>query len=44
MDFTIRFANKNDMKAVHDLIVELAIYEREEEQVEVTIADLQRDE
>ena len=43
MDFTIRFANKNDMKAVHDLIVELAIYEREEEQVEITIADLQRD-
>ncbi len=43
MDFTIRFATENDMKAVHDLIVELAVFEREEEQVELTVSDLKCD-
>lgn len=31
------------MKAVHDLIVELAVFENEEDAVEVTVADLERD-
>lgn len=43
MSFTIRFATKNDMQAVHDLIVELAVFENEEDEVEVTVSDLERD-
>jgi GNAT superfamily N-acetyltransferase len=43
MSFTIRFATKEDMKAVHALIVELAVFEKEEQAVEVTISDLERD-
>ena len=43
MSFTIRFATKNDMKAVHDLITELAVYENEPDAVEVSIEDLERD-
>lgn len=43
MSFAIRFATKNDMKAVHELIVELAVFENEEDAVEVTVSDLERD-
>ena len=43
MSFTIRFATKNDMKAVHDLITELAVFENEPDAVEVTVSDLERD-
>ena len=43
MSFIIRFADKNDMKAVHELIVELAVFENEEDAVEVTVSDLERD-
>lgn len=41
MDFTIRKAKKEDMKEVLDLIVELAVFEKEPNAVEVTIDDLQ---
>jgi len=43
MSFSIRFAVKDDMKAIHALIVELAVFENEEEAVEVTVSDLERD-
>lgn len=39
----IRKAQKEDMKAVLDLIVELAVFEKEPDAVVVTEADLQRD-
>lgn len=39
----IRRGTKNDMKAVHDLIQELAIFEKEPDAVVVTVADLERD-
>jgi len=38
-----RLATKQDMPRVLDLINELAIFEKEENAVEVTISDLQRD-
>ena len=40
MNFNCREANINDMKAVHDLIVELAIYEQEPNEVETTPEEL----
>jgi ribosomal protein S18 acetylase RimI-like enzyme len=39
----IRRGTKNDMKAVLDLIQELAIFENEPDAVVVTVADLERD-
>lgn len=43
MDYTLRKATKADMPQVLELINELAVYEKEPEAVEVTVADLQRD-
>jgi GNAT superfamily N-acetyltransferase len=43
MSFTIRFATKEDMKSVHDLITELAVFEKEPDAVEITVKDLERD-
>lgn len=43
MDYKIRLANKNDMAQVLDLIVELAVFEKEANAVEVTVEDLQND-
>ena len=43
MDFQVRKASKNDMPSVLKLINELAVYEREPDAVEVTVADLERD-
>ena len=40
MDFTIRNATKYDMPAVLNLIVELAIFEKEPDAVEVTVDSL----
>ena len=40
MNFNCREANISDMKAVHDLIVELAIYEQEPNEVETTPEEL----
>lgn len=41
MDIKIRKAVKDDMKAVRDLIIELAVFEKEPDAVEVTTKDLQ---
>ncbi|WP_034060865.1 GNAT family N-acetyltransferase [Lacinutrix jangbogonensis] len=43
MKNTIRLATKNDMKSVHDLIVELAVFEKEPHAVEVTAKNLESD-
>lgn len=43
MSFTIRLANAADMQSVHDLIVELAVYEKEPEAVVISVEDLKRD-
>jgi GNAT superfamily N-acetyltransferase len=40
---TVRLANESDMTAVHSLIVELAIYERAEDQVDTTVNQLIED-
>jgi GNAT superfamily N-acetyltransferase len=42
-DFTIRQATAADMPAVHDLIKELAIYERAEHEFVLTVAQLTAD-
>ena len=43
MDFHLREAVKSDMKGVWALINELAVFEKEPQAVEVSIADLERD-
>jgi len=43
MEFTIRSAHKNDMKQVFNLINELAIFEKEPDEVELTVSDLEND-
>jgi GNAT superfamily N-acetyltransferase len=43
MNFTIRPATKEDMPHALELIKELAAFEKEENAVEVTVADLQND-
>lgn len=43
MNFTIRNANKQDMPQVLNLIHELAIFEKEDDAVEVTVNDLEQD-
>ncbi|WP_290700726.1 GNAT family N-acetyltransferase [Lacinutrix sp.] len=43
MKNTIRLATKKDMKSVHDLIIELAVFEKEPDAVEVTINNLEED-
>ncbi|MCL6296285.1 GNAT family N-acetyltransferase [Jejuia spongiicola] len=43
MNYKIRNATKNDMVDVLSLIKELALFEKEENAVEVTVKDLQRD-
>lgn len=43
MDYSIRFATKNDMSQVLDLIMELAHFEKEPNAVELTVQDLQND-
>ena len=40
MDLIIRKANIDDMERVHELILELAIFEREPDAVEVSVEDL----
>ena len=42
MTFTIREATKNDMSRVLELIIELAVFEKEPNAVEVTVEDLQK--
>lgn len=43
MSFTIRFGEAKDMQAVHDLIMELAVFEKEPNAVEITVEDLVND-
>ena len=43
MSFKIRFANADDMLAVHSLITELAVYENEPKAVEISVEDLVND-
>ncbi|MDG1571205.1 GNAT family N-acetyltransferase [Robiginitalea sp. M366] len=43
MNYTIRPAREADMPAVHRLITELAIYEKEPDAVEVTVEQLRED-
>lgn len=43
MEYTIRDAQATDMAQVHKLIKELAVFEKEEHAVEVSVEDLQRD-
>ena len=43
MNFNIRTATTEDMSEVLQLIHELAVFEKEEDAVEITITDLQRD-
>ncbi len=43
MNITIRTAEKRDLPAIHDLVRELAIYERAEEEFTASIEDYERD-
>ena len=43
MDFIIRNSEKNDMPQVLGLINELAVFEKEEDAVEVTVEQLEKD-
>ncbi|WP_430428082.1 N-acetyltransferase family protein [Maribacter litoralis] len=43
MEYTIRVAQKEDMEQVHQLIQELATFEKEEDAVEVSVQDLKED-
>ena len=43
MKYNIREAKKTDMNKVRELILELAVFEKEDNAVEVTVADLERD-
>lgn len=40
MSYTIRFATVDDMKAVHELITELAVFEKEPDAVKISVEDL----
>ncbi len=41
MSYTIRFATKEDMISVHQLITELAVFEKEPDAVEISVVDLE---
>ena len=43
MNFTLRLAEKKDMKSVLNLITELAVFEKEPDAVDITVDDLIRD-
>ncbi|NVJ89027.1 MAG: GNAT family N-acetyltransferase [Flavobacteriaceae bacterium] len=43
MSFIVRKAKKEDIQAVHDLITELAVFEKEPDAVEITTEDLLKD-
>ena len=42
MDIHIRKAEKSDMQAVLDLIIELAVYEKEPDAVQITVSNLEK--
>ena len=43
MSFSIRKGTKQDAQAILDLITELAVFEKEPDAVEITVADIERD-
>lgn len=43
MEICIRKGEKRDLPSVHELIISLAIYEREPEAVEITLSELEED-
>ena len=43
MSFSIRLATREDAQSIHDLIVELAVFEKEPDAVEITVEDLLND-
>ena len=43
MSFIIREGQEKDVQAVLDLIIELAVFEKEPDAVEITVDDLFRD-
>jgi predicted N-acetyltransferase YhbS len=43
MNFKVRLGQEKDMQAVFNLITELAVFEKEPEAVDITVADLVRD-
>ncbi|MEJ6792026.1 MAG: GNAT family N-acetyltransferase [Lacinutrix sp.] len=43
MKYSIRLSTKNDMKSVHNLIIELAVFEKEPDAIEVTVKNLMED-
>ena len=43
MSFIIRKGVENDMQSVHNLITELAVFEKEPNAVEITVDDLRKD-
>ncbi|SNR17456.1 GNAT family N-acetyltransferase [Tenacibaculum jejuense] len=43
MNFNIRKGKKEDAQAIHNLIVELAVFEKEPDAVEITVEDLIED-
>ncbi|WP_439128531.1 GNAT family N-acetyltransferase [Polaribacter sp.] len=43
MSFKIRRATEKDVQSVHDLITELAVFEKEPDAVEITVQDLLND-
>lgn len=43
MDISIRIGTKQDLPRLRELIVELAVYEKEPDAVEVTLAELEKD-
>ena len=42
MIYTIRKADSNDLKAIYDLVVELAVYEKEPNAVTATLTDYEK--
>lgn len=42
MNYTIRKADSNDLKAIYDLVVELAVYENEPEAVTASLDDYKK--
>lgn len=43
MGYKIRFSTPDDMESVYNLIVELAVFEKEPEAVKISVEDLKRD-
>lgn len=42
MNYTVRKANVNDLQAVYDLVIELAVYEKEPDAVTATLTDYEK--